>query len=79
MTTVTPEKYTQCHTAGTNPITTMGEGEGGTNASGSGGIASLTVGLGILSAVLAILLEGVVLGWVWSCYRRRKKSGIHER
>ena len=36
-------------------------------------------GLGILSAVLAILLVGMVLGWVWSCRRRRGKSGIHER
>ena len=36
-------------------------------------------GLGILSAVLAILLVGVVLGWVWSCHRRKGKSGIHER
>ena len=72
MTTVTPEKYTQYLTSGTNPITTMGEGEGGTNASGSGGVASLAVGLGILSAVLAILLVGVVLEWVWSCFRRRK-------
>ena len=36
-------------------------------------------GLGILSAVLAILLVGVVLGWVWSCHRKRGKSGIHER
>ena len=35
-------------------------------------------GLGILSAVLAILLVGVVLGWVWS-YHRRRKSGILER
>ena len=75
MTTVIPETTT----AGTNPITTMGEGEGGTNASGSGGMAGLTVGLGILSAVLAILLVGVVLGWVWSCLMRRGKSNIHER
>ena len=36
-------------------------------------------GLGILSALLAILLVGVVLGWVWSCRRRRVKSGILER
>ena len=70
MTTVTPETTT----AGTSPITTMGEGEGGTNG--------VTVGLGILSAVLAILLVGVlvVLGWVWFYYRvREKKSVIHER
>ena len=36
-------------------------------------------GLGLLSAVLAILLVGVVLGWVWSCQRMRGKSGILER
>ena len=93
MTTLTPEQCTQpplciCTTTdnlptGTNPITTMGpgEGEGGTNASGSarGSMASLAVGLGILSAILAILLVGVVLGWVWSCYTRRGKSGTHKR
>ena len=75
MTTVTPETTT----AGTNPITTMGEGDGGTNSSRSG---VAVVGLGILSAVLAILLVGVlvVLGWVWFYYRvREKKSVIHKR
>ena len=36
-------------------------------------------GLGTLSAVLTILLVGVVLGWVWSCHKRKRISCIHER
>ena len=74
MTTLTPDQLqcTQpplciCTTTDSLPtaISTMGEGKSGRNASGSGGgMAGLTVGLGILSAVLAILLVGAVLGWV---------------
>ena len=36
-------------------------------------------GLGTLSAALTILLVGVVLGWVWSCRKRKRISCIHER
>ena len=48
-----------------------GVAEGSTDLS-----TALGGGLGVLSAVLAILLVGVVLGWVWSCHRKR---GINER
>ena len=41
--------------------------------------AALGGGLGTLSAVLTILLVGVVLGWVWSCRKRKRISCIHER
>ena len=39
----------------------------------------LTGGLGALVVVMAIGLVGVVLGWVWSCHRKRGKSPIKER
>ena len=36
-------------------------------------------GLGTLSAALAILIMGMVLGWVWSCWKKRGISVIHEK
>ncbi len=36
-------------------------------------------GLGIVTGTLAILLVGVVLGWVWSCHRKRGKPHLEER
>ena len=40
---------------------------------------ALAGGLGALTAVMALGLVGMVLGWVWSCYKRRGKSTIQER
>ena len=126
--------HQQTTTAETNPITTMGEREGGASDavySTAGGTTGVTTegttegtaggttegtdgegsysgdstpftessdevggrgdlrhqhlctalggGLGTLSAVLIILLVGVVLGWVWSCRKRKRISCIHER
>ena len=36
-------------------------------------------GLGGLCAILAILLVGVVIGWVWTCHRKTSKSELQER
>lgn len=36
-------------------------------------------GLGALAAILILLLVGVVLGWVWYCYKKRGKSNSQER
>ena len=63
---------------GGEPIT-VSDGVGGVAGTSTDLCTALGGGLGILSAVLTILLVGVVLGWVWSCHRRRGKSGIHER
>ena len=72
----------QCATVGTAGGNGSGDSTDPTVGGGSdgvGGVAggstdlctALGGGLGILSAVLAVLLVGVVLGWVWSCRRRR--------
>ena len=41
--------------------------------------AALSGGLGALAALMALGMVGVVLGWVWSCQRRKGKSTTQER
>ena len=55
------------------------------NTSGGGGVnqtakevnncAALSGGLGALAALMTLGVVGVVLGWAWSCQRRRKYYG----
>ena len=41
--------------------------------------AALSGGLGVLAALMALGMVGVVLGWVWSCQKRKGKATIQER
>jgi hypothetical protein len=60
--------------------TTRGDRVGGVKQSQfCPSLAALGGGLGGLSAILTIFLVGVVIGWVWSCHRRREKQGLQER
>jgi hypothetical protein len=47
--------------------------EGGVGGGFCPSLAVLGGGLGGLSAILAILLVGVVIGWVWSHYRIKQQ------
>ena len=42
-------------------------------------LAAVGGGLGGLCVILAILLVGVVMGWVWSCHRKTRKFELQER
>ena len=35
--------------------------------------------LGSIAAVLAVILVGVVLGWVWHCHRNKSGAKFHEK
>ena len=39
----------------------------------------LGAALGGVAASLAVILVGVVLGWVWHCYRNKDRARFHER
>ena len=41
--------------------------------------AKLAGGLGVLTAVMTLLLVGVVLGWVWSCHKRTRSFSIKKK
>ena len=65
----------------TVPNTTM---EASASADGSmmetcPSLAALGGGLGGLCAILAILLVGVVMGWVWTSHSKTRKSELQER
>ena len=42
-------------------------------------LAALGGGLGGLCAILAILLVGVAMGWVWTCHKKTRKFELQER
>ena len=52
---------------------------GGKQKEAAGNTAAVGAGLGILSIVLALGVVGVVIGWVWSCHKRRELTTLHER
>ena len=57
-------------TATTTGGSPMGETQ---QSESSSSLAALGGGLGGLCAILAILLVGVVIGWVWTCHKQREK------
>ena len=52
---------------------------GGKQKEAAGNTVAVGAGLGILSIVLGLGLVGVVIGWVWSCHKRRELITLHER
>ena len=60
-------------------ITNTTDKEGAQQSESCPAHAALGGGLGGLCVILAILLVGVVMGWVWSCHSRSRKPKTQER
>ena len=73
-------KACRCPNTTSSVAMTTGADTGGQEATSAAGeegyrpYSALGGGLGGLSAILAILLVGVIMGWMWSCCRRHEES-----
>ena len=66
------QRETSCTMTPSGLVTTGNISETSTCKKEVNNCAALSRGLGALAALMVLGVVGVVLGWVWSCLRRRK-------